>query len=200
MHIVLPRLHLGGLICCFLSVFCSEAFERLVLYCIYSGHERLSFIFSHSSSNDKLNTGYTGVIEIQPRITLRHAQSIAMRVQKFDCPAPYGRFYPVLLLKFPMNTTRTAQYAAVAAKSSARLAVVRTPIATENKNPKTIRSPTLRNVLGRVPIHVTRYMINTGTVSKRMITTATIITARRSTRETWKKRVYSFSKPRNDFL
>jgi hypothetical protein len=42
MHAVLLRLHLGGLICCFLSVFCSEAFERGFVYCISSGHERIS--------------------------------------------------------------------------------------------------------------------------------------------------------------
>ena len=54
MHTVVPRWHVGGLICCFLSVFCSEAFERVVLCCIYIGHERVLSLVPFSSSNDLL--------------------------------------------------------------------------------------------------------------------------------------------------
>ena len=200
MHIVVPRLHLGGLICCFLSVFCSEAFERVVLYCIYSGHERICFIFFHSSFNDKLNTDYTSVIGIQPRMILRHVHVIAMCVQTSGVHSPHGRFDPALLLKFPMNTTRTAQYAAVAAKSSARLALVRRPIAAENRSPKPIKSPMLRNVLARVPVHVTRYITNTGTANKRMMTIATNTTATPSIRATLKYAMYPSWKPSSSGL
>lgn len=185
MRTVVPRLHLGGLICCFLSVFCSEAFERVVFYCIYSGHERTSFIFSHFPSNDKLNTDYSSVIEIQSRIILHNVHVIAICPQTIVGFPPYEEL-ETSILKFPMNTTRTAQYAAVPAKSSARLAFVRRPIAAENKSAKTIKRKILRYVLERVRISVTRYMMNMGTANKRMITNATIRTARASTRATLK--------------
>jgi hypothetical protein len=88
----------------------------------------------------------------------------------------YFLIYVVLPLKFPINTMRTAQYAAVAAKSSARFAFVRRPIDTANSKEKTIKSPMLRNVLERLLSHVIRYMMNTGTARRKMMmsTTTTI--------------------------
>lgn len=92
--------------------------------------------------------------------------------------------YVALLLKFPINTIRTAQYAAVAAKSSARFAFVRRPIDAANNNEKTIKRPMLRNVLERVLFHVMRYMMETGVASRKMMMSTTTRMASFSIRST----------------
>jgi hypothetical protein len=89
-------------------------------------------------------------------------------------------------VKFPIKTTNTAQYAAVAAKSSARFAFVKRPIEAVNTSEKPTRSPILRKVLQRLPYQVIRYMTNTGAASRRMITSATIRVASFSIRVTRK--------------
>lgn len=49
-------------------------------------------------------------------------------------------------VKFPMNTTKIAQYAADAAKSSCRAALVSRLMAALNKSVNTINTPTALNV------------------------------------------------------
>jgi hypothetical protein len=73
-----------------------------------------------------------------------------------------------------MNTMSTALYAALAAKSSALFALVKRLIEPEKNEENTIKSPMLSNVIPRPPFQVTRYMTNTGTVSRMMITKAMI--------------------------
>jgi hypothetical protein len=85
-----------------------------------------------------------------------------------------------------MNTTKTAQYAAVAAKSSARFVFVRRHIAAEKRSERPTNSPILRKVLQRLPYHVIRYMMNTGAARRRMITSDTMRMASPSIRATRK--------------
>jgi hypothetical protein len=72
-----------------------------------------------------------------------------MRMPIHCAPSPYVLAGVALLLKFSMNTIRTAQYAAVAAKSLTRFAFVGRLIGSENNREETIKSPLLRNILER---------------------------------------------------
>jgi hypothetical protein len=72
--------------------------------------------------------------------------------------------------KLDMKTISTALYAAVAAKSSARLAFVMRLIETEKNRGKMISRPTLSNVMLRPPSQETRYIMNTGTASRMIMT------------------------------
>jgi hypothetical protein len=78
----------------------------------------------------------------------------------------------------------TAEYAALAANNSARFAFVIRLIEAAKKSEKTIRSPTLRNVMPRPPCHDTRYITNTGTASRTMMTNAMIKVVNFSIRDT----------------
>jgi hypothetical protein len=69
-----------------------------------------------------------------------------------------------------MKTTRTAQYAALAANSSCLLAFVNNDIAAENKSVKTTRTPMALKVdCAVVAIAVSSYIATTGNTSKTKI-------------------------------
>jgi hypothetical protein len=61
-----------------------------------------------------------------------------------------------------MNTTSTAQYAALAANSSCLFALVKRLIAAEKSSVKTTNIPTASNVEFRSPTEVNLYMATTG--------------------------------------
>ena len=74
---------------------------------------------------------------------------IDMRMPIHCAPVPYVLAGVALLLKFSMNTVRTAQYASATAKSLTRFAFVGRLIGSENNREETIKSPMLRSVLER---------------------------------------------------
>ena len=65
----------------------------------------------------------------------------------------------------PMKTTSTAQYAALAANSSCRLAFVNSDIAAANKSVKTINTPIAANIIFVRCTFDKRYMLKTGATS-----------------------------------
>lgn len=73
------------------------------------------------------------------------------------------------LLKLLIKTTRTAQYAALAAKSSCLFAFVNRLIAAENSSVKTTKIPTASNVELRSPTEVILYIATTGRTSNTKI-------------------------------
>lgn len=79
-----------------------------------------------------------------------------------QCSRPSMPLKPTLLSKFEMNTTSTAQYAALAANNSCRFASVKRLIAAEKSRVKTTRIPTASNVESRSPIDVSLYKATTG--------------------------------------
>jgi hypothetical protein len=79
------------------------------------------------------------------------------------------------LLKFPTKTTRTAAYAAVAAKSSCLFAFVNIPIETENRKTKTIKMPMAGTMDLCVPSEVTLYIAITGKTKRPNETNPTMV-------------------------
>lgn len=73
-----------------------------------------------------------------------------------------------------MNTTRTAQYAALAAKSSCRLALVSSDIAAAKSSVKTIKTPIAAKMHFVVFTVESRYILRTGATSKRNSTSVII--------------------------
>jgi hypothetical protein len=83
-----------------------------------------------------------------------------------------------------MKTTRTAQYAEEAAKSSCLRALVRRDIAAEKRRVKTTRTPIALNVeCGLVPNVVTLYIATTGRTSKTKIMLVMMRLTKTSTRD-----------------
>lgn len=102
---------------------------------------------------------------------------------------------PTLLVqgvKLLMKTTKTAQYAADAAKISWRRATVRAPIAPENKSVKMIRTPIARNVeCSDLLTLVILYITTTGTTSNTKMMLVIIKPTKYSTRDLEKYRTCS---------
>jgi hypothetical protein len=71
----------------------------------------------------------------------------------------------------PTNTTRTAQYAALAAKSSCRLALVSSDMAAAKRSVKTIKTPIAAKMHSVLFMVESRYILKTGAASKRNSTT-----------------------------
>jgi hypothetical protein len=82
--------------------------------------------------------------------------------QKFEVRHSAAIRVPSSLLKLEINTTNTAQYAALAAKSSCLFALVSKLIAAENSKVKTTIIPTASNVEWRDLREVNWYMATTG--------------------------------------
>lgn len=78
------------------------------------------------------------------------------------------------MLKLLMKTTSTAQYAALAPKSSCRFAFVTSDMAAENRSVKTTRIPTASKVELRSPTEVSWYIATTGKTNKTNIITVMI--------------------------
>lgn len=94
----------------------------------------------------------------------------------------YESIPPTLLMK----TTRTAQYAAEAAKSSCRRALVRRDIAAEKRRVKTTRIPIALNVeCVLMPKLVTLYIATTGKTSNTKMMLVIIRPTKVSTRALW---------------
>lgn len=70
----------------------------------------------------------------------------------------------------PIKTTRTAQYAALAANSSCLLAFVRKDKAAANRSVNTIKTPIAENIASVVFKVANRYMLRTGAASNKNIT------------------------------
>jgi hypothetical protein len=84
----------------------------------------------------------------------------------YDMDQMLYMYYPGPL-KLLMKTTRTAQYAALAANNSCLLAFVNSDIAAENKSVKTTRTPIALKVdCGDAPIAVSLYIATTGSTNK----------------------------------
>jgi hypothetical protein len=82
-----------------------------------------------------------------------------------------------------MNTTRTAQYAALAANNSCRLALVSIDMAVANRSVKTISTPMAEKIDLVVRMDDNRYMLRTGATSKTNITIVMTMLTSRDTRE-----------------
>jgi hypothetical protein len=86
-----------------------------------------------------------------------------------------------------MKTTRTAQYAALAANNSCLLAFVNNDIAAENKSVKTTRTPIALKVdcvdCVDAPIAVSLYIATTGSTNKMKIIVVIMRPTKVSTRE-----------------
>lgn len=82
-----------------------------------------------------------------------------------------------------MKTTRTAQYAALAAKSSCRLAFVNMDIAAAKRSVKIISTPIAEKIDFVVRIIDSLYMLRTGATSKMKITLVIIMLTSRDTRD-----------------
>jgi hypothetical protein len=82
------------------------------------------------------------------------------------------RKFDILQEKFvdPMNTTNTAQYAALAANSSCLFAFVSSDMAAANKSVNTINTPMAANMHSLVLRVDKRYMPSTGAAKSRKIT------------------------------
>jgi hypothetical protein len=93
---------------------------------------------------------------------MKHTQR--KTVNLFDHKHSY--YLPSLLLKFEMNTTSTAQYAALAANNSCLFAFVKRLIAAEKSSVNTTSIPTASNVELRSPTDVNLYIATTGSTSR----------------------------------
>jgi hypothetical protein len=96
--------------------------------------------------------------------TMRRRQPKENKFEEYANPVLQrtARYQHHLLLKLEMNTTSTAQYAALAANNSCLFAFVKRLIAAENSSVKTTRIPTASNVELRFPTEVSLYMATTG--------------------------------------
>jgi hypothetical protein len=76
-----------------------------------------------------------------------------------------------------MKTTSTAQYVALAANSSCRLAFVINDIAIEKRKVKTMRIPKASKVEFRLPIVVSSYIATTGRMRRMKMSIVMIMPA-----------------------
>lgn len=100
----------------------------------------------------------------------------------FNPPISHVHYW--VLLKLLIKTTRTAQYADEAAKSSCLRALVRRDIAAAKRRVKTTRTPmALKVECERVPNVVSLYIATTGSTSKMKIMPVMMRLTRISTRD-----------------